>query len=150
MKLQEYIEPVQETIDDVLDDLPPEKVAKGLGFVSLAIGLTEIVAPHQIQKTMGIGNGQNTGVMRVLGLREIMHGVDLLSHDDPAPGVWARCAGDMLDGVVLAAAGMKSKKPGGFMAILALVAPVVILDHVLAPKLSARKSRPILSRLFGG
>ena len=149
MRLKEYIEPAQEKLDDLLGDVPPEKVAKGLGFVSIAIGLTEIVAPRQLQKTMGIGNGQNTGIMRVLGVREVMHGVDLLSHDDPAPGVWARCAGDMLDGVCLAAAGMKSKKPGGFMAIMALVMPVVIIDHVLAPKLSARKNRPLLSRLLG-
>jgi hypothetical protein len=115
--------------------------ARTLGFVSLGIGLTEILFPRQIEKTMGIGNGENTGILRTLGVREIMHGVDLLTHEDPTPGIWARVAGDMLDGVLLTAAARKTRNPGGFAAIAALVAPVVAADMFLAPKLSAKKAR---------
>src|SRR5678816_772722 len=81
--------------DDVRERLPemPEisdrSVAKGLGWVSIAIGLGEILAPKKIEQTMGIGNGQATGILRVLGLREILQGVDILAHDDPTPGLWA-------------------------------------------------------------
>jgi len=65
--------------------------AQLLGWASIGIGLSELLLPRQIeQKCLGIGNGQNTGVLRVLGVREICHGIDLLSHRDPAPGVWAR------------------------------------------------------------
>ena len=60
---------------------------------------------------MGIGNGQNTGVLRVLGVREIMHGVNILSHRDPAPGVWSRVAGDVLDGVLLGVAATGPASP---------------------------------------
>jgi len=116
--------------------------ACALGLTSIAIGLTEILAPRALEKTMGIGNGQATGILRTLGVREIAHGVDLLAHpNDPAPGVWARVAGDMLDGALLVAAAKKSRNTGGMAAIFALVAPVVIADHVLAPLLSARRSR---------
>jgi hypothetical protein len=131
--------------DDVRERLPemPEvsdrSVAKGLGWVSIAIGLSEILAPKKIEQTMGIGNGQATGILRVLGLREILQGVDILAHDDPTPGLWARVAGDMLDGAVLAVAGTKAKKPGGFLAICAMVLPVVILDMIYARRCSANE-----------
>ncbi len=128
---------------DVRERLPemPEvsnrSVAKGLGWVSIAIGLTEILAPKKIEQTMGIGNGQATGVLRVLGVREICQGIDILAHDDPTPGLWARVAGDMLDGAVLAVAGTKAKKPGGFMAVCLMVLPVVVLDMIYAKRCSA-------------
>lgn len=109
-----------------------KQAARGMGLVSLGIGLAELAAPRQLEKTMGIGNGQTTGILRVLGVREIMHGVDILSHRDPTPGVWSRVAGDVLDGVLLGLAGKKSRNRSGFMAICAAVLPVVLLDAVLA------------------
>src|SRR5689334_22783318 len=118
-----------------------QQTARGMGLVSIAIGLTEIAAPRQLERTMGIRNGQNTGILRVLGVREIMHGIDLLSHDDPAPGMWSRVAGDLLDGAVLGLAARRTRNPGGFMAICAAVLPVVLLDMILAPQLSKRNRR---------
>lgn len=116
-----------------------KQAARGLGLASLGIGLTEIAAPRQLEKTMGIGNGQTTGILRVLGVREIMHGFDILAHDDATPGVWSRVAGDVLDGVLLGLAASKSRNRGGFMAICAAVLPVVLLDMAIAPRLSAKK-----------
>ena len=118
---------------DIMEKAPETKaVARGLGITSIAIGLTEILAPKQLEKTMGIGNGQTTGILGVLGVREILHGVDLLSHDDPTPGLWGRVLGDLLDGVLLGAAGMRTRRPGGFMSICSLVLPVVLLDVIYA------------------
>ncbi len=116
-----------------------KEMARGLGVASLAIGLTEIAAPKQIENLMGIRNGQNTGILRVLGVREIMHGVDILSHDDPTPGLWARVAGDMLDGVLLGFAAKSSRRKGGWLAVCAMVLPIVIADMFLAGKMSAKK-----------
>lgn len=107
-------------------------MARGLGWVSIAIGLTEILMPRQLEKTMGVRNGQATGILRVLGVREICHGIDILSHRDPGPAIKARVAGDLLDGALLAVAGTKSRRPGGFLAICAMVLPVVILDLIYA------------------
>ncbi len=113
--------------------------ARGLGLASLAIGALEIAAPEKIEEMMGIGNGENTGVLRVLGVREIMHGVDLLTHKNPTPGVWARVAGDVLDGVLLTVAAGKSKKPGGVAGAWAAVTPIVLADLWCAVKLSAKR-----------
>jgi hypothetical protein len=116
------------------------RAAQCLGWTSIAIGLTEILAPKQLEKTMGVGNGQVTGILRVLGVREIMHGIDILSHEDPAPGVWSRVFGDLLDGALLSAAATRTKNPGGLAAVFAAVTPVVIADLIFAPRLSRDKA----------
>ena len=117
-----------------------QQAAQCLGWTSIAIGLTEILAPKRLEKTMGVGNGQVTGILRVLGVREIMHGVDILSHKDPTPGVWSRVFGDLLDGVLLGAAATRTKNPGGLAAIFAAVTPVVLADLIFAPRLSKDKA----------
>ena len=117
-----------------------QQAAQCLGWTSIAIGLTELLAPRQLEKTMGVGNGQTTGILRVLGVREIMHGVDLLSHEDPTPGVWSRVFGDLLDGVLLGVAATRTKKPEGLAAVFAAVAPVVIADLIFAPRMSKDKA----------
>ena len=96
-----------------LSDLPDEKIARGLGWVSIALGIGGIAAPRQIERMLGLeeGNGQTTGVIRAVGVRELCHGIDILSHDDPTPGLWARVAGDALDGVLLGIAARKTRNP---------------------------------------
>ena len=113
--------------------------ARGLGLVSIAIGLTELCCPRQLEETMGIGDGEHTGILRVLGVREIGTGIDILSHRNPTPGVWFRVFGDLLDGDPLGAAAGKTRRPGGLMAVAAAVLPVVLLDFVFARRLSRRR-----------
>src|SRR4051812_24501762 len=117
-----------------------QQAADCLGWASIAVGLTEILAPKQLEKTMGVGNGQVTGILRVLGVREIMHGIDILAHDDPTPGVWSRVFGHLLDGVLIGAAATRTKKPGGLAAVFAAVAPLVVADLIFAPRLSKDKT----------
>jgi hypothetical protein len=57
----------------------------------------------------------------------------------PTPGVWARVAGDVLDGVLLGVAARKATNPAGVITAAALVLPVVAADMIDAPKLSAQK-----------
>jgi len=102
------------------------------GLASLAVGATELAAPRQLEDAMGIGNGEMTGILRVLGVRELMHGFDLLTHDNPTPGIWARVAGDMLDGFLLATAFARSRRPSGWALIAAAVTPLVIADMLCA------------------
>jgi hypothetical protein len=149
LQKQSYYDKASHAVSDAWADMDDVTAARALGVVSLAIGLTEILFPRKLQKTMGIHNGQNTGVMRVLGVREICHGMDILSHRDPTPGVWARVAGDVLDGVMLGAAGAKSKRLGGFAAIAAAVLPVVVADMVFATRLSTQPKKSALRRWVG-
>jgi hypothetical protein len=111
-------------------------VRNTLGWASIGVALSELLAPKKIEKMMGVGNGQHTGVLRILGIRELMHGFDLLVHHDPKPGAYARVAGDALDGVVLGMFGAKARNKGGFLAICAMVLPIVLLDFLFAKQLS--------------
>jgi hypothetical protein len=121
-----------------------QKAGQCLGWASIAVGLTEILAPKQLEKTMGVGNGQTTGILRVLGVREIMHGVDLLSHKDPTPGVWSRVFGDLLDGALIGAAATRTKKPGGLLAVFAAVTPLVVADLIFAPRMTKDRAEGLI------
>lgn len=105
-----------------------ERMARGLGYVSLGLGVAEMVAPRQLQRLLGVAGGRTRGVLRVLGVRETMHGVDILSHRNPTHGVFSRVAGDLLDGALLALAAKKSRNVRGVLAAAAMVLPIVALD----------------------
>jgi len=115
------------------------ETARMLGLAGIAIGVSELLFPRQIEKNcLGISNGQNTGILRVQGVREIAKGIDILAHRDPTPGIWARVAGDVLDTVLLGAAGMKTRKPVNFAATAASVLAIGIADVLCASRLSSR------------
>ena len=115
--------------------------ARALGWASLAIGLTELAAPKAVQSMLGIDDTPQTrGVLRVLGVREIAHGVGILSDSEPdtklAGSVWARVAGDALDTALLAKAAMKTKKPASFLLVSAAVMGIGLLDLYYAQRLT--------------
>jgi hypothetical protein len=109
--------------------------SRALGWASIGIGLTELAAPRQLEHLMGIGNGENTGILRVCGVREVLSGIDILSHDDPAPGLWGRVAGDALDLALLGVAAKKSRRPGGLATACAMVVGIAALDMLVAMRL---------------
>jgi hypothetical protein len=114
-----------------------ENAACALGWTSVGIGLTELLAPGKLQQLMGLDEApSHRGILQALGLREILHGVGLLTAGDDRrkiqAGLWARVAGDLLDGALLGLAATKTRRPSGFAAVAAMVLPVVIADMVFA------------------
>jgi hypothetical protein len=122
--------------------------ARALGWASIGIGVTEIVAPHFIQHALGLEDrASHRGVLRVLGVREIMHGVGLLSVPDGSQltaAVWSRVAGDVLDSALLGMAATKTKRPQSFAAVAAAVAAIGLADLCCAIK-SSRRTSTVLS-----
>ena len=110
--------------------------AKVLGLTSLAIGLTEVAAPRKVENWLGIGNGTTTGVLRTLGVRELLHGVDVLRMRNPASSLWRRVIGDVLDTALLGVAAMKTRKPVAFALISGMVLAIGAADFLCAKKLS--------------
>jgi hypothetical protein len=101
------------------------KIANGLGWFSVALGVTELFAARRLARAFGLGGG---ALLRVFGLREIGSGVGLLMQKRKGPWVWARIAGDALDVATLASRlGSRRKRRNAALAIAA-VAPVVALD----------------------
>jgi uncharacterized membrane protein len=79
-----------------------DRLARGLGWFSVALGAAELIAPRAVDDAIGAGN--HPAATRLAGLREIAAGVGLLTQPDPQPWLWARVAGDVLDIAVLGAA----------------------------------------------
>jgi uncharacterized membrane protein len=80
-----------------------EWIARGLGWLSIGLGLTEIVAPRALARLIGV-NGDNRALLRMLGLRELASGVGILSRRRPVGWLWSRVGGDMMDLAVLGTA----------------------------------------------
>lgn len=72
-----------------------DALARFLGWFSIGLGMAEVLAPGKLARM--IGAEDNPTVFRLMGLREIGTGVGILSMDQPAGGMWARVAGDILD-----------------------------------------------------
>ena len=113
-----------------------KRLARGLGWFSIGLGLTELLAPRAIASISGVSN-KHTGLIRLYGLREIAAGVTIFSQKEPAAGLWSRVAGDALD---LASLGMAFNSPdakrGRVAFATANVLAVTALDLIAAKQLS--------------
>src|SRR5688500_6910764 len=92
------------------------EAGRALGWASIGIGLTEIAAPKQVQQMLGLEDTtEGREILRVLGVRELGHGVSLLTENKAnakmATGLWGRVAGDVLDTALLGVAAAKTKRP---------------------------------------
>ncbi|MDB5757996.1 MAG: cyclase/dehydrase [Burkholderia sp.] len=104
-----------------------------LGWVSIGLGLAEILAPRQLSDAMGVRN--HPTLMRALGLREISAGVGLFASRQPSHWLWARAAGDVMDLALLGAAFRTDKRDGTRLSsATAMIAAVAVLDVFAALK----------------
>ena len=136
-----YDEPdyVAERREPGLPSASAKKLAKGLGWFSIGLGLAELLAPRAIASISGVSN-RRTGLIRLYGLREIAAGVAIFSQKNPAAGVWSRVAGDALDLASLgAAAASPDSKKGRLAFATANVLAVTALDVICAKQLSNGK-----------
>ena len=117
-----------------------KRLAKGLGWFSVGLGLTELLAPQAIAKISGVSN-RHTGLIRLYGLREIASGVTIFAQQNPVAGMWSRVAGDMLDLASLGAAATSPNANKGRVAFAtANVLAVTALDVMCAKQLSTNGS----------
>lgn len=132
-------------ISRVMDMMPraanksASHLARNLGWFSIGLGALEIAAPHRLSRAMGVRGAEP--VIAFYGLREIATGVAILTSRDPAPFVWARVAGDLLDAVSLLGAFLGSRRKGVVGLALGTVAMVTAVDLICAQTLSADNQR---------
>lgn len=77
------------------------KLARGLGWFSIALGTLELLATRGL--AMSLGMRGNEPLIRLYGFREIATGIGILMSKDPTPWIWGRVLGDALDTGTLAA-----------------------------------------------
>jgi uncharacterized membrane protein len=79
-----------------------EQLARALGFFSIGLGLTQILAPGSVTRLVGLEDHEtNHKTMRAFGFREAAAGIGLLARPSDARFAWGRVAGDALDLAVL-------------------------------------------------
>ena len=110
-----------------------------LGLFSIGLGLAELLAPRAVGRAVGVGD--HPAIMRMVGVREIVTGLGLLS--ERAPGTWAsaRVAGDAMDLALLGAAtSSPDADPRRIAAATAGVLGVTALDVYSGQRLRATQS----------
>jgi hypothetical protein len=110
-----------------------KKVAVGLGWFSIGLGVVELIAPRALARFLG---SDRSGVVRSFGAREALAGVALLTQRNKAPWMWARVAGDVLDLAALVRAMDDEDSRANVVVSTAAVAGITALDVVAALKLS--------------
>jgi hypothetical protein len=121
-----------------------DNLARGLGWFSLVLGLTELVAPRALARTFGLEGREN--LIRLFGIREIGAGMATLSTEKRA-GLWSRVVGDTMDLMTLLTAldSAPRQRANVKLALLA-VAGVTVLDVFAAVALGAEQNRDAAPR----
>ncbi|MGH8178817.1 MAG: SRPBCC family protein [Steroidobacter sp.] len=92
---EERVSPSRWNLDD-------RQLAQALGWFSIGLGLAEVLAPRALGRAIGVG--EHPAILRMLGVREIISGIGLLSERAPGSWAWSRVAGDAMDLALLGAA----------------------------------------------
>jgi uncharacterized membrane protein len=113
-----------------------KRLAKGLGWFSVGLGLAELLAPRAIANISGVSK-ERTGLIRLYGLRELASGIAIFSQQKPTEALWSRVAGDALDLVSLGVACTSPDAKRGRITFATInVAAVTALDVICAMQLS--------------
>jgi hypothetical protein len=120
----------------------PDVMARGLGWFSMALGMTELIAHERLAESLGMEGKES--LIQLYGAREIASGVGCLTQKPPTLSVWSRVAGDALD-IVTLLAHMTPDNPKrhnvGFA--LAAVVGVTVLDVLTGTWLSESRDGAI-------
>ena len=116
-----------------------DRMARNLGWFSIGLGLAELIAPGKLTQALGLEGKEN--LLRGYGAREIGAGVWALS-DTPAPAMWSRVAGDLVDLGTLALGarnGDDEQRRNAGIAIAAVVG-ITLIDLFTAASLTREQS----------
>lgn len=115
---------------------PGAEWAHCLGWFSIALGLTQLLAPKLVCRATGV---RRVELMQCCGLREIASGVAVLSCSQPTVAMWSRVAGDVMDLAILTEAMVDNDHESQVLAMeaAAAVAGVTALDLFATVQLTA-------------
>jgi uncharacterized membrane protein len=116
------------------------RAAIGVGLFGIGLGLAELLAPRRFNGRIGVGeNRRARNVTRALGLREIANSIALLGRRFPAPWLWARVGGDIVDLALLAnATRARRARVGRIVGAIGAVVGATVVDALVAGRSSGR------------
>lgn len=127
-----------------------QRLAEGLGWFSIALGLAEVAAPGSVARLIGLRPDSATvSTLRAFGLREIGSGIAILNDPRRSGRVWSRVGGDALDLAYLGRAMSRDDADRSKVgAATAAVLGVTVLDIICARGLSEGDTRPDRARPY--
>jgi|EndMetStandDraft_9_1072997.scaffolds.fasta_scaffold00056_23 hypothetical protein len=121
------------------------KIARGLGWFSIGLGVAELMAPGALNRSLGMR--EHNTLVRGFGLREIGAGLGILTMKHPVPWVWARVAGDVLDlSSLLVSLGPNNPRRGSATAAFLSVVGITAIDILTARSLEQHEAYRRLPR----
>jgi uncharacterized membrane protein len=122
------------------DENGVERRARGLGWLSVGLGLAQLGAPRTVARLIGISDNDETrNTIFAIGLREITSGIGILSRPRSTGWVWSRVGGDLMDLALLGKAmSSEDSNRGRLAAATAAVAGVTVLDFMTGQQLSSQ------------
>ena len=114
-----------------------EGLARGLGWFSLGLGLTQLAAPRGVARLIGLrGDDDDRKAMMAIGMRELASGIGILAQGRPGPAVWSRVGGDVMDLALLGRAFNSDRSDRNRLAVATIaVAGVTLLDVLAGQRL---------------
>lgn len=139
-------------------DSTSHRLALGLGWFSVGLGLAELTAPRSVARLIGVPeNDRTTATLQACGAREIANGLAILAQPDRPTWLWTRVGGDAVDVSSLAAElNANTSDRGRVTAALTTLLGVTALDVICARWLdefngrSSRRSAELATALRGG
>jgi uncharacterized membrane protein len=123
-----------------------ERVARGLGWLSIGLGLAQITAPGRVARMIGVDDDEaNRNTMVAIGVRELASGVGILARERPAGPVWTRVGGDVMDLALLGRAlrsddGQRNRLTAATAAVVGLTMLDVLAGQSLARESATRRA----------
>jgi uncharacterized membrane protein len=116
---------------------PEAKLAEGLGWFSLGLGVPQILAPGAVNRLIGVRDDATSRFwQRVVGIRELAAAAGILGPPKSPPFLWARVMGDIMDLALLASAFGKDTSRIRLDSATASVAAVSVADTIAAMRWS--------------
>jgi len=113
-------------------------VPQSLGWLSIGLGLTALLAPRAVGNLTGLG--RHTMLLRMVGVRELMSGIGLLTQESKTPWLWSRVVGDAMDLTLLGSAALSGGRDGRrAMGATAVIAAITAADVAAAIRQTALK-----------
>jgi uncharacterized membrane protein len=122
----------------------PDKLASGLGWISVGLGLAQLFAPAGVARWIGLRPDRRTqNAMMAVGVRELASGVGILTSGRRAPWLWLRVGGDVMDLALLGSVSQSERRDQGrnLAAAVGFVAGALLLDALAAQRHTRRPQR---------
>lgn len=115
------------------------RLAGGLGWFSVGLGLAEVLAPGEVARMVGVRNDRRTrGALTAIGVRELANGLGILAAQRRSRWLWLRVGGDLVDLGLLGAMMTSARRRDGRMAAAFTALTALTMLDALAARTTAR------------